>query len=110
MTANPISAMLDTIKEHGWTCQHPAARHPIQDDDKKLHRCVYVTGSLQGIPDAAVYLSDSSLVLLTGQLRASHSKDVDFAEFCKWLKAGKLPEPEGKKVLPGQRNLFGDEE
>lgn len=112
MTSNPLTAMLDTLREHGWTCAYPRSKHfPVIDG--KTEPSVYVTGPIWHIKDGEIFLADDGRVFLCGDLHRAHGKDIDFAEFLRWLK---LPEPVWdeaapvKKVLKGQRGLFGDEE
>ena len=109
-TANPIAAMLDELRQHGWTCQFPTKRlHPVIDN--KPVPCVLVSGNLWHFTAAEVFLADDGRVFLCHDLHRVHPRDIDFAEFLRWLKS---PVPvwdlaEKKKVLPGQRSLFGDE-
>ena len=102
-TANPIAAMLDTLKEHGWTCRHPTKRHTLQGVDKVLRGCVAIEGKLFGV-DREARLCEDGLVMLIGEMR-----DVDFATFLSWM--GLSEEPKIEKPVPkGVRSLFGDDD
>lgn len=113
-TANPLPAMLDALREHNWICQHPGKYvHPVVDG--KPHKALVITGDLWHCKDAAIYLTTAGTVMLMGDLWTAWKADLEFGEFLRWLT---LPEPvwnsavkvAEKKVLPGQRDLFGDED
>ena len=109
-TANPLAALIDQLKEHGWTCEHPARWHsPVKDG--KPQRAKYLTGPLWHFGVAEIFLTDSCEVMLCGDLWRAYGKDLTAEEFLRWLS---LPEPAWnapakRSLLPGQKSLFGDD-
>lgn len=102
-TANPVAAMLDMLKEHGWTCTHSAKRHTMTGIDHVARRCVWIEGKLFGI-DRQAYLAEDGIVMLIGEQR-----DVDFATFLSWQELTEEPKME-KPVPKGVRSLFAEED
>lgn len=111
-TANDLTAMLDMLSEHGWKCEHPRKRHHPVIDGKPVP-ALYLTGNLWHFAAAEIFLADDGRVFLCGDLHRAHPTDIDLPEFLRWLA---MPDPvwnvatPAKKVLPGQRNLFGEDE
>jgi len=110
-TANPLAAIMDQLREHGWTCEHPHKWwSPVKDG--KPQRAKYLTGPLWHFAVAEIFLTDQCEVMLCGDLHRAHPTDISAAEFLRWLT---LPRPvweaeEKPKVLAGQKSLFGDED
>ena len=109
---NTIAAMLQSLAQHGWTCEHPNNWcHPIDVNGEPV-KSLYCTGPLWSYAQAGIYLSPQGRVLLTEELWTIHKQDIDLQEFLRWLQ---MPEPpwnavEKKEILSKQRNLFGDDE
>ena len=96
----PNESRLRTIAQFGWSCEYPAATHPIQGIDKKHRDCVWCEGMLYGV-SRAIYLGvEDGHVMLIGEMR-----DVSFSEFVGMLDGTDVEQVVGVKQ-ERQRELF----